>query len=215
LPHADPVHKITIVARGMAGGYTKQLPAEDRYIATNSQFKAKIAISMGGRLAEELMFNEMSTGASQDFKEATNLAKKMVTSYGMSEKLGPRTFGSKEEMVFLGKEIHEQRDYGEKTADLIDQEVEALIQAGYQTAKTLLTDNMARLKWIAERLMSEETLEGEALEKLFTEPVPPPGTPPAAAAPKTAAVTATAVAPEAPAHDKPAAPGTAPGLAPA
>ena len=97
LPNADPVHKITIVARGMAGGYTRQLPTEDRYIATKSQFAAKIAIFMGGRLAEELIFNEMSTGASQDFKEATNLAKKMVTSYGMSEKLGPRTFGSKAE----------------------------------------------------------------------------------------------------------------------
>lgn len=176
LPQADPVHKITIVARGMAGGYTKQLPAEDRYIATNSQFKAKIAISMGGRLAEEIMFNEMSTGASQDFKDATNLAKKMVTSYGMSEKLGPRTFGSKEEMVFLGKEIHEQRDYGEKTADLIDNEVEVIIQTGYQTAKTILTDNRDRLRYIAEKLIAEETLEGEKLDKLFTEPIPPPGT---------------------------------------
>jgi cell division protease FtsH len=173
LPQADPVHKITIVARGMAGGYTKQLPAEDRYIATDSQFKAKIAISMGGRIAEELMFSEMSTGASQDFKDATVLAKKMVTSYGMSEKLGPRTFGSKEEMIFLGKEIHEQRDYGEKTADLIDQEVEALIQAGYQTAKTILTENRPRLQHIAEHLMAEETLEGDELEKLFTETLPP------------------------------------------
>jgi len=178
LPHADPVHKITIVARGMAGGYTKQLPAEDRYIATDSQFKAKIAIAMGGRIAEEIMFSEMSTGASADFKDATNLAKKMVTSYGMSEKLGPRTFGSKEEMVFLGKEIHEQRDYGEKTADLIDQEVEVIIQTAYQTAKTILTENKARLQWIAERLMAEETLEGGELEKLFTEPLPPPGAPP-------------------------------------
>jgi cell division protease FtsH len=174
LPHADPVHKITIVARGMAGGYTKQLPAEDRYIATNSQFKTKIAISMGGRLAEEIMFDEMSTGASQDFKDATNIAKKMVTSYGMSEKLGPRTFGSKEEMVFLGKEIHEQRDYGEKTADLIDQEVEAIIQSAYQTAKTILIENKDRLRYIAEQLMAAETLEGETLERLFTEPVPPP-----------------------------------------
>ena len=173
LPAADPVHKITIVARGMAGGYTRQLPSEDRYIATKTQFTAKIAIAMGGRLAEELMFNEMSTGASQDFKEATNLAKKMVTSYGMSEKLGPRTFGSKEEMVFLGKEIHEQRDYGEKTADLIDQEVESIIQSAYQQARTILTDNFDRLRYIAEKLMSIETLEGEALDTLFTETIPP------------------------------------------
>ncbi|ADJ26420.1 ATP-dependent metalloprotease FtsH [Dehalogenimonas lykanthroporepellens BL-DC-9] len=173
LPAADPVHKITIVARGMAGGYTRQLPTEDRYIATKTQFTAKIAIAMGGRLAEELRFNEMSTGASQDFKEATNLAKKMVTSYGMSEKLGPRTFGSKEEMVFLGKEIHEQRDYGEKTADLIDQEVESIIQAAYEQAKTILTDNFDRLRYIAEKLMAIETLEGDKLDTLFTEPIPP------------------------------------------
>jgi cell division protease FtsH len=173
LPAADPVHKITIVARGMAGGYTRQLPTEDRYIATKTQFTAKIAIAMGGRLAEELRFNEMSTGASQDFKEATNLAKKMVTSYGMSEKLGPRTFGSKEEMVFLGKEIHEQRDYGEKTAELIDQEVAFIIQAAYQQAKTILTDNFDRLRYIAEKLMAIETLEGDKLDTLFTEPIPP------------------------------------------
>lgn len=184
LPEADPVHKITIVARGMAGGYTRQLPAEDRYIATKGQFTAKIAISMGGRLAEELAFNEMSTGASQDFKEATNLAKKMVTSYGMSQKLGPRTFGSKEEMVFLGKEIHEQRDYGEKTADLIDQEVEALISDAYEVAKKILKDNFDRLRYIAEQLMKVETLEGEELERLFTEPVPPPETAEKAAARK-------------------------------
>ncbi|XUX00163.1 MAG: ATP-dependent zinc metalloprotease FtsH [Dehalogenimonas sp.] len=218
LPNADPVHKITIVARGMAGGYTKQLPAEDRYIATDSQFKAKLAISMGGRIAEEIMFNEMSTGASQDFKEATNLAKKMVTSYGMSEKLGPRTFGSKEEMVFLGKEIHEQRDYGEKTADLIDQEVEALIQNAYNSARTILTDNKARLVHIATQLMAEETLEGDELEKLFTESLP-------AAAP-TAPVEPPIAKNEAPAEkkadpvlkpkEKPMEPGTAaPAIAPA
>ncbi len=219
LPHADPVHKITIVARGMAGGYTKQLPAEDRYIATNSQFKAKIAISMGGRVAEEIMFEEMSTGASQDFKDATNLAKKMVTSYGMSEKLGPRTFGSKEEMVFLGKEIHEQRDYGEKTADLIDQEVEVLIQNAYQLARTILTENKARLMHIATQLIAEETLEGEELEKLFTETLPPaapttPVAPPVAKVELQAEKKATepALKPK----DKPMEPGTAaPAIAPA
>lgn len=220
LPHADPVHKITIVARGMAGGYTKQLPAEDRYIATDSQFKAKIAISMGGRIAEEIMFGEMSTGASQDFKEATNLAKKMVTSYGMSEKLGPRTFGSKEEMVFLGKEIHEQRDYGEKTADLIDQEVESIIQTAYQTARTILVDNKARLQYIAERLMTEETLEGDGLEKLFTEPLPPPGAAPPPAPPvtemKAESQTEKKSEPALKVREKPAEPGTAaPGFAPA
>ncbi|MGI2335849.1 MAG: ATP-dependent zinc metalloprotease FtsH [Dehalogenimonas sp.] len=220
LPSADPVHKITIVARGMAGGYTKQLPTEDRYIATRGQFNTKIAIFMGGRLAEELVFNEMSTGASQDFKEATNLAKKMVTSYGMSEKLGPRTFGSKEEMVFLGKEIHEQRDYGEKTADLIDQEVEVLIQAGYQTAKTILTENRDRLRYIAERLVAVETLEGDELEKLFSGPIPPPADKEtvavaAEAKPEKMEEPAKAVKPRAKAKNRPADPGTSAAPSPA
>lgn len=220
LPSADPVHKITIVARGMAGGYTKQLPTEDRYIATRGQFNTKIAIFMGGRLAEELVFNEMSTGASQDFKEATNLAKKMVTSYGMSEKLGPRTFGSKEEMVFLGKEIHEQRDYGEKTADLIDQEVEVLIQAGYQTAKTILTENRDRLRYIAERLVAVETLEGDELEKLFSGPIPLPADKETVAIaaeekPEKMVEPAKAVKPRAKAKNRPADPGTSAAPSPA
>jgi cell division protease FtsH len=173
---------------------------------------------MGGRIAEEIMFSEMSTGASQDFKEATNLAKKMVTSYGMSEKLGPRTFGSKEEMVFLGKEIHEQRDYGEKTADLIDQEVEALIQNAYTTARTLLTENKARLVHIATKLMAEETLEGDELEKLFTEALPAtaPTTPVTPPMLKTEQPVEKKIEPVLAPKEKPMEPGTAtPAIAPA
>jgi cell division protease FtsH len=127
LPNADPLHKISIVSRGMTLGHTRQLPSEDRYLMTRSQFKAMLATLLGGYVAEELIFNELSTGASDDIRRATDLAHKMVTSYGMSDLLGPRTFGNKEEMIFLGREISEQRDYGDKIANMIDDEVHQII----------------------------------------------------------------------------------------
>jgi len=171
LPNADPVHKISIVARGMMGGYTRLLPTEDRYLLTRSQFKDTLATLMAGHTAEELIFNEMTTGAQNDIEEATKLARKMVTSYGMSEKLGPRSFGHKEEMVFLGREISEQRDYSEKVAQQIDEEVQNIIQHAHDQAKRILTENKQRLIHIADKLIAEETLEGEALEATFTEPL--------------------------------------------
>ncbi len=171
LPNADPVHKISIVARGMMGGYTRLLPTEDRYLLTRSQFKDMLATLMAGHTAEELIFNEMTTGAQNDIEEATKLARKMVTTYGMSEKLGPRSFGHKEELIFLGREISEQRDYSEKIAQQIDEEVENIIQHAHDEAKRILTENKERLIHIAERLIAEETLEGEALEATFTEPL--------------------------------------------
>jgi cell division protease FtsH len=183
LPNADPVHKISIVARGMMGGYTRLLPTEDRYLMTRSQFNDMLATLMAGHTAEEIIFNEMTTGAQNDIEEATKLARKMVTSYGMSEKLGPRTFGHKEEMVFLGREISEQRDYSEKVAQEIDEEVEAIIQHAHDEAKRILTENKERLVHIAEKLIAQETIEGEELETAFTEPVgtkaeaPKPATP--------------------------------------
>jgi cell division protease FtsH len=128
-----------------------------------------LATLMGGRVAEEIIFNEMSTGAAHDIKIATDEAHKMVTAYGMSDKLGPRTFGNKQEMVFLGREISEQRDYGDKVANLIDEEVRNLIQQAHEIAKDLLTKNKSKLKIIAERLITKETLEGEELEMLFNE----------------------------------------------
>jgi len=134
---------------------------------TRAQFKDVLAHMLGGRAAEELIFNELSTGASDDIKRATDLAHKMITEYGMSEKLGPRTFGNKQEMVFLGREISEQRDYGDKIANLIDEEVHGLIQQANETAKNILVENQPKLKAIAEKLISLETLEGEELEKLF------------------------------------------------
>jgi len=167
LPEADPVHKISIIARGMSLGHTRLLPTEDRYLVTRAQFKDVLAHMLGGRVAEELIFNELSTGASDDIKRATDIAHKMVTEYGMSDKLGTRTFGNKQEMVFLGREISEQRDYGDNVADLIDEEVHAIIQQAYETAKDILTRNKDKLVNIAEKLIEQETLEGEALEAAF------------------------------------------------
>jgi cell division protease FtsH len=173
LPNADPVHKISIVARGMSLGHTRQLPTEDRYLLTHSQFKDMLATLLGGQGAEELVFGELSTGASDDIKRATEMAHKMVTEFGMSDKLGPRTFGNRQEMVFLGREIAEQRDYGDKIADLIDEEVHSIIRQAYETAKKILVENRKRLNYIAEKLVARETLEGDELEAIFTQPVPP------------------------------------------
>ncbi len=169
LPHADPVHKISIVARGMALGYTKQLPAEDRYLTTRSQLKDRLATLLGGHAAEDLIFNERSTGAHNDIEQVTALARKMVTSFGMSDKLGTRTFGEKQELVFLGREISEQKDYSERTALEIDREISRIIEEAYNTAKKILTDNKDKLDALAEKLITQETLEGGALEGVFGE----------------------------------------------
>jgi cell division protease FtsH len=174
LPNADPVHKISIVARGLMGGYTRLLPAEDRYLLTRSQFKDTLATLLAGHTAEQLIFNEMTTGSQNDIEQATKLARKMVTDYGMSDKLGPRTFGHKEELVFLGREISEQRDYSERIAKQIDDEVHSLIQQAYEVAKKTLTENRTKLVHIAERLVAQETLEGEELDALFNEPAASP-----------------------------------------
>jgi len=174
LPNADLVHKISIVARGMMGGYTRLLPTEDRYLLTRSQLKDMLATMLAGHTAEELVFTEMTTGSQSDIEQATKLARKMVTDYGMSDKLGPRTFGHKEELVFLGREISEQRDYSEQVAQEIDEEVHSVIQYAYETAKKILSENKPKLVQIAERLIAQETLEGEELAALFNEPVPLP-----------------------------------------
>jgi len=167
LPNADPVHKISIVARGMALGYTKQLPAEDRYLNTRSQLKDALATLLGGHAAEELIFNERSTGPHNDIQQVTAYARRMVTDFGMSDKLGTRTFGNKQEMVFLGREISEQRDYSERFALEIDREINKLIKEAYNTAMRVLTDNKSKLVSLAEKLIKYETLEGEELEKVF------------------------------------------------
>jgi cell division protease FtsH len=175
LPHAEPVHKISIIARGMALGHTTLLPAEDRHLLTPSQLKDMLATLIGGRVAEEITFGEAGTGDSDDLEKVTTIARKMVKEWGMSDKLPPRTFGRREELVFLGRMVDEQKDYGDKVADVIDEEIEALVNSSYNVAKDILTGNTAKLKQIAARLIAEETIEGKALDMLFDEPVPSTG----------------------------------------
>ena len=174
LPNADPVHKVSIIARGMMGGWTRFLPTEEHHLWTKPQLEDRLAVSLGGRTAEEIALGEISTGAQNDLEQATKLARKMVTEYGMSDKLGPRTLGQKPEYVFLGREITEQRDYGDKIANEIDEEVHNLIQRAYSTAKKILTTNKAKLKEIATLLIERETLEEPDLDKLFEGLLPKP-----------------------------------------
>lgn len=169
LPNADPVHKISIVARGMALGYTKQLPAEDRYINTRSRFKDVLTTLLAGDTAVEMIFNERTTGAHDDIKRATDLARHMVTDFGMSDKLGMRTFGNKQELVFLGREIAEQKDYSERYALEIDKEIDKFIEEGREHAREILRKNKSKLKQLAVKLIAQETLEGADLENVFGE----------------------------------------------
>ncbi|MFU8796155.1 MAG: ATP-dependent zinc metalloprotease FtsH [Dehalococcoidia bacterium] len=177
LPNADPVHKVSIVARGMMGGWTRFLPTEDRRYWTKSQFDDMLAVSLGGRVAEEIIFADVTTGAQDDLEKATKLARRMVTEFGMSDKLGPRTFGQKQELVFLGREISEHKDYGDKIADEIDAEVHAIMQRAYKTAKKILTANKDNLKQLARELIEKETLDEAELERIFEglSPTPAPG----------------------------------------
>ncbi|MPZ22481.1 MAG: ATP-dependent zinc metalloprotease FtsH [Dehalococcoidia bacterium] len=170
LPEFDPVQKVTIVARGIsAGGFTMALPEDESNsrLPTRTYLEKNLAYAMGGRAAEEVVFEEMTTGASSDIEQATSRARAMVTRWGMSERLGPRTFGKKEELVFLGREISEQRDYSEKVAEEIDEEVRRIIEKAYQTAKKICAEHRDKLDKIADRLIEEETLEGKALRALL------------------------------------------------
>ena len=167
LPKADNPYKVTIVARGMSGGHTRYLPDEDRNLWTKGQFEDTMAAAMGGRVAEELIFEDVTTGASNDLEQATNIARTMVTRYGMSRKLGPRTFGKREELVFLGREISEQRNYSDKIAEDIDGEVYNLVEAAYQSATKVITDNKAKLSQLARHLIAHETVEGDELKEIL------------------------------------------------
>ncbi|MDE2838547.1 MAG: ATP-dependent zinc metalloprotease FtsH, partial [Chloroflexota bacterium] len=173
LEHGDPVQKISIVSRGMAAGYTKSLPEEDRMFYSRPQLIDRITMALGGRVAEEITFNEVTTGASNDLEQVTQIARAMVTRYGMSESLLPRTFGKREEMVFLGREISEMRDYSEKVAQEIDEEVQSIVVDAYHTAKRLLLENYPKLVQIARYLMLNESIEGPDLEQLFASEAPP------------------------------------------
>jgi cell division protease FtsH len=167
LANVDPVHKISIIARGMMGGYTRILPGEDRYMWTKSQFKDNMAFALGGHCAEELVFNEITTGPSNDIERITDMARRMITQYGMSKKLGPLAFGRKEELVFLGREISEQRNYSDEIAYEIDKEVRALVDEAYERAREILTTYKDKLIEISELLIERETLEGDDFEQLF------------------------------------------------
>jgi cell division protease FtsH len=167
----DPLFKISIVSRGMTGGYTLALPEEDRHIYTKSYFEKQMAMMLGGHVAEELIFGEMSTGPSDDIGKVTQTARSMVTRFGMSEELGPRTFGRKEELAFLGRQISEQRDYSEKIAGEIDDEVRKVIDRAHELARKLVSENLPKLRQLAQKLLEVETLEGPALMNLMAEPV--------------------------------------------
>ena len=173
LEHADPVSKISIISRGMAAGYTKSLPEEDRMFYSRPQLMDRIAMALGGRVAEEVTYGEVTTGASNDLEQVTGLARAMVTRYGMSDKLLPRTFGKREDMIFLGREIAEQRDYSEKVAQEIDDEVQNIILEAYSQCKHVIVEHYDKLVQIARYLMLNETVEGEDLAKLFDSVAPP------------------------------------------
>lgn len=165
-PHTDPVQKISIIARGQAGGYTIKLPITDKHMYTKQEFIEEIAVLLAGYMAEEEVFGEITTGATSDLRRATGLARKLITDYGMSETLGPRTFGEKEEMIFLGREIHEQRDYSEKIAEKIDTEISAFIDQASHKAKGIIKEQRKDLEKIVKALLEKETLEREEFEKI-------------------------------------------------
>jgi cell division protease FtsH len=167
LPNTDPVRKVSIIARGRAAGYTLKLPVEDRSLYSRAHFLDELAVLLGGYVAEQIVFHDVTTGASNDLKAATDLAYRLVTQYGMSEKLGPRTFGRREELIFLGKEIAEQRDYSEEKAKIIDKEIDQLILKAQETAKKILIEKRPFLDLIAKTLLEKETIEQSEFELLF------------------------------------------------
>ncbi len=167
IPGTDPVHKVTIIPRGRALGLTMQLPTDDRHGYSKGYLYNQLAILMGGRVAEELVLKEMTTGAGNDLERATDLARKMVCEWGMSEKMGPLTFGKQNEQVFLGRELGSQRDFSEQIAMEIDEEVKRLVMENYERAKRLLTENMASLKRLAEALLEKEVLDGSDIDHIL------------------------------------------------
>ena len=173
IAEADPVHKVTIVARGMMGGFTMALPEEERTLVSRNKLKADMAFMLGGRAAEELVFDDITSGASNDLEKVTKVARSMVTRLGMSDELGPMVYGQKEELIFLGREISEQRDYSESIAERIDAEVRVLVQQAHDRARSLLTQYRAQLDAVAQRLIELETIDRAEFERVFAEPVAP------------------------------------------
>ncbi len=173
IPDADPVHKVSVISRGRAAGYTLKLPVEDKHLHSKKEFVADLAVSMGGYAAEQLVFDELTTGASNDLQAATNLARRLVMVFGMSEKLGPITFGDRHELIFLGREIGEQRNYSEKVATKIDEEISRFLAEAYRTALQICKKYRAKLDQIARVLIKQETIEQEAFNKLLADISPP------------------------------------------
>jgi cell division protease FtsH len=173
LPKCDPVRKVTIVARGMAGGVTWTMPDNDTMLGTTQKYIEDITGALGGRAAEEIVFGDVTNGASSDLENVTRIARTMITRWGMSSKLGPRVFGQKEELVFLGREIGEQRDYSESVAEQIDEEVHKIVSGAYTHALKVLNDNRDKLDSLANRLIEIETIGRDEFLELMGEPRPP------------------------------------------
>ena len=169
LEHANAVHKVTIVPRGRAGGYVMSLPEDDVFLRSREEFEDYIAAAMGGRAAEEIIFNRLTTGASSDLQQATGMARSMVTQFGMSDLLGPRTFGSGSGSLFLGREMFEQRDYSEHAAEQIDDEVKRIVETAYNRAKSILVENLDKLHKLASVLIEQETLDRTAFEEIMAD----------------------------------------------
>jgi cell division protease FtsH len=166
-PGTDPIHKVSIIPRGMALGVTQQLPIDDRYTYSKDYLIKALSVLLGGRAAEEIALKHMTTGAGNDLERATDLARKMVTEWGMSEKLGPLTFGKKDEHIFLGKEIARHKDYSEKTAIDIDEEIKKIVLEAYDTSKKLVTENLDLLEALAKSLLEKETMDGAEIDALI------------------------------------------------
>ena len=173
LPGTDPIHKVTIIPRGRALGVTQQLPEDERHTYPKNYLYNNLAIFMGGRVAEEICLGQMTTGAGNDIERATEMARKMVCEWGMSEKMGPLTYGSKEEQVFLGKDFSQQKNFSDQTAKLIDQEVKALVMSGYNNAHEILTENRDKLENLALALLDRETLGAKEIQDIIDGKEPP------------------------------------------
>ncbi|HZK18807.1 MAG TPA: ATP-dependent zinc metalloprotease FtsH, partial [Clostridia bacterium] len=167
LPNTDPVHKVSIIPRGRAGGYTLLLPKEDRYYMTKSMLLDQVTMLLGGRVAEDMILKEISTGAQNDLERSTEIARKMVMEYGMSDKLGPLTLGKKQETVFLGRDIARDRNFSEEVANKIDKEIHDIVERCYDRARTVMEENIEKLHLIAKTLMEKETIEAEEFEDLM------------------------------------------------
>jgi cell division protease FtsH len=183
LPHADPIHKVTIIPRGMALGVTQQLPADEKHNYSRDYLNDRIAILLGGRIAEEIMLGQITTGAGNDLERGTEMARAMVCEWGMSDAMGPLTFGKKEEQIFLGREIAQRSDYSEDTALRIDQEVKRIVTENYERALAILQENRERLQKLADELLAREVLDGDQVKRIVSGHAADDTTPPSSPQP--------------------------------